>query len=277
MKKLLAFASIIAMAMIAGCGGAELLNAPEINTVIMDETSVTVVWTVDTTVENSTDFSGYNVYVATDSSVLLVESAEDLNPFNATPITTNSFEITPLVQDSIYYIQVRTLNTDDKVGDYNATKPYVKASPRPEFTVTVSLELAPGNQNEPGCGLIFATGALVDETNNRFPNADVFFERFIVGGAETLQVNSASRRDSTDRVTMMYSCGQVDLDSLSEIDPALLTEINVPFVVGDLVALVTEEENYVKLHVDAYDSTGATVDVTFAYQDNPGLPLFIGK
>ncbi|HEX7320246.1 MAG TPA: fibronectin type III domain-containing protein [bacterium] len=276
MKTFITFASLIAVALIAGCGGAELLNAPEINTVIMGETSVTVVWTVDTTIENSTDFNGYNVYVATDSTTLLVESAEDLSAFNATPITTNSYEITPLAQDSVYYIQVRTLNTDDKAGDYNATKPFVTASPRPEFTVTVTLELAPGNMNEPGCGLTFATGALVDETNDEFPGADVFFERFIQGGEETLQVNSASRRPN-GRTTLMHSYGQMELDSLSELTPGDLIDDHVPFIVGDLIGFVTEEENYVKLHVDAYDSTGATVDVTYAYQDNAGVPILIAK
>jgi hypothetical protein len=276
MKMLLTFASLIAMALIAGCGGAELLNAPEINTVIMGETSVTVVWTVDTTIENSTDFNGYNVYVSTDSTTLLVTEGENLNKFNTTVISGNSYTAEGLAQDSIYYIQVRTVNTDDKVGDYNAAKPFVVASPRPEFTVTVTLELSPGNQNEANCGLRFETGAVTSESLNVFPGADVFFERYI-NGAETLQVNSASRRTATGftpRTTLMVNLGQMEFDSLSEVDPVLLTEINEPFIVGDVIAFTTEENNYVKLHVDAYDSANATVDVTFAYQDNADFPHF---
>lgn len=270
MKRMLVFFAMIAAAVITGCGGAELLDAPEITATMMGETSVTVYWTADTTLENSADFAGYNVYVATDTTELLVEDGENLNPFNATAITANSYEATGLAEDSVYYIQVRTLNTDDKVGGYNTAVPFVTASPRPEFTVAVTLELSPVDSNEANCGLIFATGALVNETQNEFPGADVYFERFITG-AETLQVNSASRRPN-GRTTLMFNYGQVAFDSLFEINEADLAEDHVPFVVGDLLAFQTTDDNFVKLHIEAYDSAAATVDVIYAYQDNAGIP-----
>lgn len=269
--------ALVALVSLVGCGGeAEKLAAPEIVATIMDDGSITVVWEEDTTVTQHTDFSGYNVYVYTDSTALLVTDGENLNAHNTNVITTNSYTANSLSNDSVYYIQVRTVNTDDKVGDYNSTEPFVTASPRPEFTVTVTLELYPNNPNESNCGLIFATGVLTNETNGEFPDADVFFERFISGTAETLQVNSASRRPN-GRTTLMTSLGQADFDSVSYVNPADLTEDHVAFVVGDLIALKTEEGNFVKLHIDDYDSTAATVDVTFAYQNKTDFPYFMPK
>ncbi len=262
--------AVMAMMILAGCGGeAEKLAAPEIIATIMDSTSVRVVWQEDTTVTQHADFSGYNVYVYTDTTDLLVEDGENLNPHNSTVITTNSYTATGLDQDSIYYIQVRTVNTDDKVGGYNKDVPYVIASPRPEFIVTLRLELSINDSNEVDCALRFATGEVLSESLGTFPGADVFFERF----ADTLQVNSASRRPN-GRTTLMVNLGQVDFDSVSTVNPLDLEKDHVPFVVGDLIAFKTEEGNYVKLHIDAYDSTAATIDVTYAYQNKTNFPYF---
>ncbi len=269
--------ALVALVSLVGCGGeAEKLAAPEIVATIMDDGSITVVWEEDTTVTQHTDFSGYNVYVYTDSTALLVADGENLNAHNTNVITTNSYTANNLSNDSVYYIQVRTVNTDDKVGNYNSDVPFVTASPRPEFTVTVKLELYPNDSNEVNCGLRFETGAVTSESLNTFPGADVFFERFISGSAETLQVNSASRRPN-GRTTLMTSIGQADFDSVSYVNPANLTEDHVAFVVGDLIAFKTEEGNFVKLHIDNYDSTAATVDVTFAYQNKTDFPYFMPK
>ncbi|MGQ9665477.1 MAG: fibronectin type III domain-containing protein [bacterium] len=274
MKKIMFGLIAITAIMVVNCGGgAEKLAAPEIVATIMDTSSITVVWTEDTTVTNHPDFSGYNVYVYTDSTELLTSDGENLNPHNTNVITTNSYTATGLSKDSVYYIQVRTVNTDDKVGNYNDSVPFVIASPRPEFTVTVKLELSDNNSNEDSCALRFETGAVLSESLNTFPGADVYFERFITGSAETLQVNSASRRPN-GRTTLMKSLGQADFDSVSYVNPAGLTDDHVAFVVGDLIAFKTAEGNFVKLHIDAYDATAATVDVTYAYQNKTGFPYF---
>jgi hypothetical protein len=273
MKKLLLGSIAIAAMFIIGCGGAAVLEAPEITKVVMEETSVTVTWVEDTTVTALEDFSGYNVYVYTDSTALLVEDGEDLNKDNADVITGNSYEATGLSQDTIYYIQVRTVNTDDKVGSYNATVPFVEASPRPEFTVQMQLELSNADSNEVNCGLRFETATVSDESLNVFPGADVFFERF----SDTLQVNSASRRTATGftpRTTLMHNYGQIEFDDLSEVNTNDIDVDHEIFIVGDLIVFKTEEDNYVKLHVDAYDSTLATVDVTYAYQNIANYPHF---
>ncbi len=274
MRKLMLGLALVAMITLVGCGGeAEKLAAPEIVATIMNDGSVTVIWEEDTAVTNHTDFSGYNVYVYTDSTALLVADGENLNAHNTTVITTNSYTVNNLSNDSIYYIQVRTVNTSDKVGSYNSAVPFVKASPRPEFTVTVTLELSQQNQNEQNCALRFETGAVLSESLNTFPGADVYFERFIAGGAETLQVNSASRRPN-GRTTLMTNLGQYDFDSVSYVNPANINSDYVAFVVGDLIAFKTEEGNYVKLHIDAYDSVAATVDVTYSYQNIANFPYF---
>lgn len=273
MKKIMFGLIAVAAIIVVNCGGeAEKLAAPEIVATIMNDGSVTVVWAEDTTVTQHTDFSGYNVYVYTDSTPLLVSDGENLNAHNTNAITTNSYTATGLSNDSVYYIQVRTVNTDNKVGSYNTTVPFVTASPRPEFTVTVTLELSQQNQNEQNCALRFETGAVLSESLNTFPGADVFFERF----ADTLQVNSASRRPN-GRTTLMKSLGQADFDSVSYVDPTTLNNDHVAFVVGDLIAFKTEEGNFVKLHIDAYDATAATVDVTYAYQNRTDFPYFVPK
>lgn len=271
-KALLGLAAMVAM-LINGCGGADVFDAPEITGVAMDSTSVAVTWAPDTTVENNADFSGYNVYVYTDSSELLVEDGEDLNKDNAIVITASTYTIAGLSQDTVYYIQVRTLNIDDKVGTYNVNVPFVEASPRPEFTVTVTLELDSADSNEVNCGLRFETGEVLDESLYVFPGADVFFERF----SDTLQVNSASRRTATGftpRTTLMHNYGQMNFDDLYEIDPSDISIDHEPFVLGDLLAFKTEEGNYVKLHVDAYDILAATIDVSYAYQNIADYPHF---
>lgn len=273
MKRLLLVSIVIAAMFIIGCGGAEVFDAPEITGVIMDETSVTVSWEADTATESHTDFQGYNVYVSTDSAELLVEDGEDLNKDNADAITEDFYEIVGLSQDTVYYIQVRTVNTDDVVGGYNANVPFVEASPRPEFTVTVTLELSSADSNEVNCGLRFETATVTDESLHVFPGADVFFERF----SDTLQVNSASRRTATGftpRTTLMHNYGQLGFDELCEVDPLDIDVDHEPFITGDLIVFKTEEGNFVKLHVDAYDDVNATVDVTYAYQNLIEYPHF---
>lgn len=273
MKRLLLGGVALAAMFIIGCGGAALIDGPAITGVVMSEDAVTVNWAADTAIENHEDFNGYNVYVATDSSSLLVEDGENLDKFNANLITGNSFLVSNLDQDTVYYFQVRTVNTDDKVGAYNTETPFVQGSPRPEFTVMLKLELSTPQQSEDSCAIRFETGEVLSESLNVFPNADVFFERY----SDTLQANSASRRTATGftpRTTLMHNYGQNEFDDFSEFDESDINRDHEPFVVGDLLVFQTEEGNYVKLHVDAYDSLAATIDIIYAYQNIPDYPFF---
>ena len=94
MKNLFVFSICFVGMFLAGCGGAMLIEAPEITSVTMGTTSVTVCWEADTAIENNGDFAGYNVYASTDSNELFVENGEDLNKYNANVITDTVFEIT---------------------------------------------------------------------------------------------------------------------------------------------------------------------------------------
>jgi hypothetical protein len=273
MRKIMLLTITIAAMYIIGCGGATVLDAPAMTGVVMDDNSVTVMWEADTSIEDHADFSGYNVYVHTDSAALMVEDGEDLDKDNATPITDNSYEVTGLDQDTVYYFQVRTVNIDDAVGDYNETTPYMQGSPRPEFTVMLKLELSGANQNEDSCAIRFETAEVLSESLDVFPNADVFFERF----SDTLQVNSASRRTATGftpRTTLMYNYGQEEFDDFYEFDESDIDKDHQVFVIGDLIVFQTEEGNYVKLHVDDYDDVNATIDIIYAYQNIADYPYF---
>ncbi|MGB3478823.1 MAG: fibronectin type III domain-containing protein [bacterium] len=274
-KALLALAAMVAM-MIVGCGGADVFDAPEITGVAMDSASVAVTWTPDTTVENNADFSGYNVYVYTDSSELLVEDGEDLNKDNANVITASTYTIAGLSQDTVYYIQVRTLNIDDKVGTYNVNVPFVEASPRPEFTATLSFELDPQYQNETEIALRFADAAKLDEVDGQIDStADVFFDAY---QDSMTQVASPDHRTIPVQVnpkhTVMVNMGQMNFDDLSEA-PSTIDNANVDFEQGDLIVLKTEEDNYVKMHIDeVLKAPDWTVTVTYAYQNIANYPHF---
>ncbi len=274
-KALLALAAMVAM-LINGCGGASLIDSPEISMVVMDTASVTITWDEDTLIEGHADFSGYNVYVYTDSSELLVEDGEDLNKDNANVITASTYTIAGLSQDPVYYIQVRTLNIDDKVGDYNANVPFVEASPRPEFTATLSFELDPANQNETEIALRFADAAKLDEVDGQIDStADVFFDAY---QDSMTQVASPDNRTNPVQInpkhTVMVNMGQMNFDDLSEA-PSTIDNANVDFEQGDLIVLKTEEGNYVKMHIDeVLKAPDWTVTVTYAYQNIANYPHF---
>jgi hypothetical protein len=170
MKKILLGLLCLSVIFIIGCGGsAALIEAPLITDVAMGSTSVFVYWEYDTTIENHEDFQGYNVYVYTDSSELLVEDGEDLNKHNPAVIPPdydhiNYYGITDLSQDTVYYIQVRTINIDNKVGDYNDSVPFVKASPRPEFTVTLMAERWDISGVDDSCAVRFSDAIIMADS-----------------------------------------------------------------------------------------------------------------
>jgi len=274
MKRVLYLTISTVILLVIGCGGAaELIKAPQISAVIMDSTSLIVMWEEDTTIEHNVDFQGYNIYVSTDSVILMVEDGEDLNKHNAAAITDLSYEITDLNQDSIYYVQVRVVNTENKVGSYNDSLPFIDGSPRPEFTLTVSFEQSSADSNEANCGLRFETAAVTNESLHVFPGADIFFAR----RSDTLKVCSASTRTAagfTPRNTSMHNYEQIEFDSLYAANPNDNYLDQWQFVVGDLIVFETEEGNYVKLYVNDYDSVAATIDIRYAYQNILDYPKF---
>lgn len=265
--------SAAVMLIMTGCPSKTLLNAPEITGVVADSNSITVTWQVDTTIENDPDFSGYNVYAATDSSLLLVEDAEDLNKSNPVVITTNSFKVTGLSQDSIYYVQVRTVNTDDKVGGYNADVPFINIQPRPEYVLgQVKMEISSPDSNEANVGITFATGALVNETNNQLPGADVFCDAYGPSLNDTVQIVTASARPN-GRSTLVVKCDSTyTWNSWDFSGVNFGTSDRVHIANNDLLLCKTTEGNYVKLLVQNVDRTNNQIAVKFAYQTRPNYP-----
>lgn len=275
MKKVLVILFFVAVMLFIGCDGASLIRAPLIMGVVMDTTSVTVTWAYDPAIAEHEDFQGYNVYVYTDSTALLVENGENLNRHNATVITDTLYTARNLSQDSVYYLQVRTLNTENQVGTYNPDTRFVTASPRPEFTVTLKFD-DPQNLDDVDIALRFADAALLGEIGGQIDStADVFFYMY----EDTMpQVASPDFRTNPIQVnpkqTRMENMGQMDLDDVIEA-PEIIDELNVHVVEGDVIVLKTEEGNYVKMHIDEVSmAPDWTITVTYAYQNIADYPYF---
>lgn len=274
-KVLLALAAMVAM-MIVDCGGASLIDSPEISMVVMDTASVTITWDENTLIEGHADFQGYNVYVSTDSSELLVEDGEDLNKFNADPIDTLFYEITGLSQDMVYYFQVRTVNVDDKVGVYNDSVPFVEASPRPDFTAIVSFEM-----NTPGvddsCAIRFSDATIMADSAMANQEADMWIHAWDSPTYDTVAAASPSYNQEYGtgaNVSMLLNLGQYDFDDIYEVTTEPSDTTSVVIEQGDLVILKTADEHYVKIHIDAIDRVALEVTITYAYQNIANYPHF---
>ncbi len=273
MKKalLLLFA---AMLFLISCGGAELVDSPRITMVIMHETSVTVTWEVDTTIEYHEDFQGYNIYVSSDSSELLIQNGENLNKINPEVVEENSYEVRNLSQDTVYYFQVRTVNTEDKVGDYNDDVPFVAASPRPEFTVTLRWEVDAQTVDD-SCAIRFSDAHITSDSAMADDDADMYI---YYSGAPDDTVTLASPSTHpwyllNARRTLFVNMGQygfVDIYEITSEPATVVARVNV----GDLVVAKTEDGNYVKIHIDAIDTNDNRVTITYAYQNIAGFPRF---
>ena len=259
---------------VAGCGGAEKIDAPELTDVTMGTTSVTVFWRADPDIESHADFQGYNVYVSTDSSELLVADGEELNKYNASVITDTMFEIRNLDTQYLYYIQVRTLNTDDKVGTYNETVPFITASPRPEFTAVLKFdEYGPGVTDS--CAIRFSDALVMSNSAMADSSADMWMHLSDTLGMPDISdlFDSPSNHPefgAQARVTYFANLGQLGLDDITAIttEPGYETVI---FGIGDLIIAKTQDSNYVKIHVDSFVG-GTDVAITYAYQDVPDFP-----
>ena len=275
MKKiLLVLAGLVAM-VIVGCGGASIIDSPEISMVVMHETMVTITWNEDTMIEGHADFAGYNVYFSTDTSELLVEDGENLNKFNADPITGLTYDITGLSQDTVYYFQVRTVNVDDQVGTYNATVPYVEASPRPEFTAIVKFELGAGPDAD--CAIRFADAALLSDAQMADSSADMWIDAWNSPSYDTVAAASPSHNTEFGtgaNITALENYGQYELDAIYEITTDPTDTTSVAIAAGDLVVAKTADDHYVKIHIDDVDRVNLEITITYAYQNIPDYPFF---
>jgi len=269
MKKLLIGAVALIAMIIVGCGGgATQFDAPQIIQVVMTDTDVEVTWEEDTAIEGDEDFEGYNVYVvvADDSSDLLVDDGENLNKDNATPITGQVYTVAGLSQDTVYAIQVRTVNIDDVVGGYNMDVPFVLVSPRPEFERTVYIEW--NNSDTMDVALHFETGDVGKRSEISVTWGDMWLDHEVID--DTVWFQSAYKADTTAgyRDTRFENAGQYAFDEMWEAtDPTLQT---VAIVQGDLVFAKTVEGNYVKIHVDSLYLGGLSnswAQLTYGYQN----------
>jgi hypothetical protein len=254
-----------------GCNGALRVQAPELTAIYMDASAVTVYWEQNPTIESHADFQGYNIYVYTDSSALLVENGEELNKWNTQVIEDTSFLVNGLPQDSIYFFQVRTVNTDDKVGDYNGTTPFVRASTRPEFTVTLRIaDLGlPANDS---CALRFADGSVMADSMMVDSAADMWARM----ANDTLYIVSPDGHPNFGtgaRSTFFTNAGPGDFSTTNSVT----TEPDLGELVCnalDIVVAKTEDSNYAKIYVESIDMQNGVVTLLFAYQNIAEFPYF---
>jgi hypothetical protein len=272
MKKTAFTFSLVAMAIVLGCnGGALRIVAPEMSSVVMGQTSIIVFWEMNGTIENNSDFAGYNIYVYTDSSELLVDDGEELNKWNSQLVTDTTYQINGLVQDSVFYIQVRTVNTEDKVGGYNATTPFLTGSPRPEFTVTMNIADI-GQPVNDSCAIrvsdavIMADSAIVDSAADAWINAE----------NDTVWLVSPENHPAYGvgaRNTLFTNMGPGQFDEINTVT----TEPNIAevyFDVDDIVVAKTEDGNYVKIYIEAIDMQNNSVTIRYGYQNIAAFPYF---
>ncbi len=261
--------------LVIGCGGAQLLDAPRIVSVKMGETSVTVTWEADTAIEQNVDFQGYNVYVSADSNELLVQSGEDLNKINPEVIADTIYEVRNLSQDTVFYFQVRTVNTEDRVGDYNDNVPFIAASPRPEFTVTLRC-LTEEPTNHDSCAIRFFDATIMSDLVVSDSGADMYvYDPYYDHQRLLFSPDTHPQYGAGARHTNFANLGQQGFDDVS----AVTTEPTNGYAdvdEGDLVIARTEDDNYVKIRVDAIDTTliKQRVTITYAYQNIAGFRGF---
>jgi len=271
MKRLVFISALFSLVFVIGCNGALRIQAPELEIVIMDETYVIVFWERNDIIESNSDFAGYNVYVYTDSTALLVENGEELNKFNSQLIRNTDYQINGLLQDSIYYIQVRTVNTDAKVGGYNYTTPFIEASPRPEFNVTMNIADA-GQPVTDSCAIRFSDAMIMPDSMMPDSGADMWIRTsndtasFVSPAYHPVYGGGA-------RNTVFANVGPGDFDAIprSPVEP---DTYEVDLEIGDIVIAKTEDNFYVKILIEAIDLQNRTVTMLYAYQNVVNFPYF---
>jgi hypothetical protein len=254
-----------------GCDGAVVIRAPALTAVIMDVAGVTVFWEENSEIEGGSDFAGYNVYVYTDSTALMTSDGEELNKFNGQVITDTMFQVNGLSQDSIYFIQVRTVNIEDKVGGYNDTVPFLTASPRPEYVVTMHLVFDTGSATD-SCAIRYRDALIVADPLM----ADSAADMWIRASGDTVWVASPTNHPlygSGARQTLFVNIGSADFDSIPVVtaEPGMETS---EVAVGEIIIAKTVDGNYVKICVEAIDTINGMMTLLYAYQNVVGFPYF---
>jgi hypothetical protein len=257
---------------VLSCNGAVIIESPEMTDVFMGSNHLVIFWERNELIENSADFAGYNVYINTDSSALLVDDGEELNKFNSQLVQDTTFQANALLQDSVYFIQVRTVNTENKVGSYNSDTPFLMASPRPEFTVTMHIA-AYGQQDNDSSAVRFSDGFVMPDSTMADSGADMW----VAALNDTVNLVSPHQHPLygllADRITRFTNTGTGAFDSISTVidEPA---EISIQCMVGDIVIAKSEDGNYVKLYIDAIDLQDDVIVILYAYQNIPEVPRF---
>ncbi|UCD04774.1 MAG: hypothetical protein JSV98_06530 [candidate division WOR-3 bacterium] len=253
------------------CNGAVSIESPELKNVFMGTNHLVIYWERNELIENSADFAGYNVYVYTDSIALLVDDGEDLNKFNSQIIQDTSFQADGVLQDSMYFVQVRTVNIENKVGGYNSNTPFLVGSPRPAFTVTLKLadESQPVNDS---CAVRYSDGLIVVDSSMVDSIADMWVK---VSGDTVRLVSPVSHPlyGSGARETMFVNVGPGDFSTISMVTTEPSSD-QTDVAVGDIVIAKNEDGNYVKLYIDAVDIQNGAITILYAYQNISGFPYF---
>ena len=252
------------------CNGAVKIESPEMTNVVMGSNHLVIFWERNDLIENSSDFAGYNVYIYTDSSALIVDDGEELNKFNSQIIHDTTFQANGLIQDSVYFVQVRTVNIENKVGGYNDDTPFLMGSPRPEFTVTMHIAIF---AQQDSSAVRFSDGFVMPDSTMADSGADMW----VAALNDTVQLWSPHQHPLygllADRITHFTNTGTGEFDAISTVidEPVdFITSCSA----GDIVIAKSDDGNYVKLYIDTIDIQNSKIIILYAYQNIPEFPYF---
>jgi len=238
----------------------------------MGSNHLVIYWERNELIENSSDFAGYNVYIYTDSSALLVDDGEELNKFNSQIIHDTTFQANDLIQDSVYFVQVRTVNIENKVGGYNTDTPFLMGSPRPEFTISMHIAVY-GQQDNDSSAVRFLDGFVMSDSVMADSGADMW----VAVLNDTVHFVSPHQHPSygllADRITLFTNNGPGEFDLISAVIDEPSDSIT-SCMVGDIVVAKSDDGNYVKLYVDTIDIQNGMISILYAYQNIPDFPYF---
>ncbi len=277
MKKVaIAGIAILAMFIFVGgfCGEAPILEAPVIYKVEVFDTNVKLYWHPSADAETE-DFKEYVVYAFQDST--LADLAGDNDSLVDYEITfgVDTIQTATLAADKIWYVQVRTRNVDDGVGDFSATKKFVPCSPRKGGKDIKVYGQKHGIASK--CMFIFSTGTVVDTTQGA--QADYFYDVQIIptkGSWFTApkKLNSAWKNTKIGKLAVTVT----SIDEQIELKDSELTAdtLGVAVEKGKIYGFKLADTTYAKILVDsifihntAEDSSFVIID--WAWQDNKGF------
>lgn len=282
MKKIaIAGIALLAMFVFIGgnCGGGPVLEAPKITRVELTATTVKLFWQpiADATTE---DFKEYVVYASKDSTYYDMAGDNDSLADFEIGIATDTVTTVTLAAGDIWYVQVRSRNSNDEVGDYNLDKPYVPCSPRATGKAVQVYGDQVGFASQ--SFFTFATGAKAD--SSAVATADWYLDVYRKTGANFITCLTPTwvfRHRHTGKLTKIKEfTGGTSIDEQVEItDDGWKTPESTGVEIAaakKFFAFKCVDTTFAKIYVDTVvidtiNTRNSYIKMDWAWQDNKGF------